>query len=69
MKEVKKHWTPPFIVVPMPINDTGEGPEMDPTLVQETKWEVWDSNFRTVSVHDNRRDAIRAKLDLDEQYG
>lgn len=39
---------PPFHVVPMPINVDGEGPEMDPTKVVKTMYEVWDSLNQTI---------------------
>lgn len=44
---------PPFMVVPMPVNKDGDGPEMDESLVVETRYEVWDSVFQTLHDFDN----------------
>jgi len=40
----------PFAIIPMPYNAQGLGPEMDPTKVVETEWQVWDDCNRCIAV-------------------
>jgi hypothetical protein len=35
---------PPYIVIDMPLNEKGEGPEMDQSKVRCVMYQVWDSN-------------------------
>lgn len=39
---------PPYIVVDMPLNAAGEGPELDQTLVRRVIYQIWDSNNVTI---------------------
>lgn len=36
--------------VPMPINAEGKGPEMDPSKVVRTDWEIWDESIFCVAI-------------------
>jgi len=49
----------------MPLNANGEGPEIDPSKVAQTLWEVWDANCRTVAAFDNYAAALDRKMTLD----
>lgn len=48
---------PPFVVVPLPVNANGEGPEMDPFKVSKVLWEVWDGAGQVVSQHETKLEA------------
>lgn len=56
MSEMPK---PLYMVLPMPINENGQGPEMDTTKVVKTVYQVWDENCVTVAEFDNEADAVR----------
>jgi len=61
-------FSPPFAVVPMPLNSEGSGPEMDEDEVKSIEWQVWDSAFLLVSVHSNEKDSLHTR-DLLNTYG
>jgi hypothetical protein len=50
-------FTPPFQVIPMPLNANGDGPEMNPFLVARTTFEVWDAACSTVASFEHASDA------------
>ena len=39
-----------WVVVPMPLNAAGQGPETDPALVARTEWHVWTRDCIAVAV-------------------
>lgn len=47
----------PYCVVCMPLNEDGNGPEIDPSRVAKNVWEVWDSMFATVATFDSQEEA------------
>lgn len=48
----------PLMVVSMPLNKDGQGPEMDKTKVVETKYQVWDSLHVTIAEFNTKDEAI-----------
>ncbi len=46
-----------YIVLEMPTNAKGEGPEMDPSKVVITYYQVWDEAWNTVSEHTSLAEA------------
>lgn len=54
----------PFHAIMMPLNDKGEGPEMDPKKVNKTVWQVWDAANQTVSEHGDKANALAHAAEL-----
>lgn len=48
----------PYTVVPMPLNNRGEGPETDPAKVISTVHQVWDGACQTIASCRNRSEAL-----------
>lgn len=53
----REPFIPPLFIMPMPLNEFGEGPETDFQKIVELKWEIWDQLNRTVSCHDTKEEA------------
>lgn len=49
----------PFIVIDMPLNADGEGPEMNQLLVRRIVYEIWDSNNATIRRYNSLKKAER----------
>lgn len=46
-------------VIPMPLNREGNGPEMDPNLIWEVRWQVWDSDtFECLAEYPSQEEAV-----------
>jgi hypothetical protein len=68
IERLRKHVEPaagPYLVVPIPLNEDGAGPEMDESRVVKTEWEVWDACCQTVSIHETEGEALAAKARLE----
>lgn len=61
-----KEYIPPFSVLPMPLNEKGEGPETNEALVVTTLYEVWDRANQTVHSFNEQKEAdlFCARLNL-----
>lgn len=44
-----KTFTPPFLIIPMPLNVEGRGPECDVTKIVKNTLEIWDATGQTVT--------------------
>lgn len=51
-----------YSILNMPLNADGNGPEMDPSKVVKTIWQILDAEFTTISEHDAKHEA-EDKLD------
>lgn len=47
----------PLFIMPMPINEKGQGPEMNPDLVYITNYEIWDSAFQVIAIENTEEKA------------
>ncbi len=47
----------PVIAVEFPLNQEGQGPEMDASKVVKIEWHVWDGAHETICVCDNKEAA------------
>lgn len=57
----------PFVIIKMPLNKDGGGPEMDQAKVVKTVYEIWDGTEQTVMVCETRHEAIVMKRYLSER--
>lgn len=55
---------PPFIVIPMPLDKDGRGPEMDSSKVFKTVYEVWDAACQTIATYNNMDEAAIKAAEL-----
>lgn len=63
MTKIKAHnFCPPFIVIRMPYNANGEGPETDETKVYSCVYEVWDNACQTVAIAKSEKIAHLLRL-------
>lgn len=46
-----------YFVVDMPLNAEGNGPEMNPSLVTEVLWEIWDETFQLIASYATKTEA------------
>lgn len=53
-----------FYVVEMPYNSEGQGPEMDPSKVVGTHYEIWDQILLTCTQFSDKDEADRVCKDL-----
>jgi len=61
---MESKFVPPFTIIRMPKGASGQGPEMDPALVQSVDWEIWDAAMQTVSTHGSEAEAWTALFKL-----
>lgn len=57
-----------FFVVPIPLNEKREGPEMDPSLIFCTVYQIWDENFLLVATYETEEEALYQASILNEEY-
>ena len=55
---------PPYFLIPMPINNLGNGPETNEQLKIWTLWEVWDQVHQTLGVFLFRKEAEEYLIQL-----
>ena len=60
---------PPYFVIDMPLNEAGEGPEMDQSLVRQVVYQIWDSNNVTVKMFKSPRKAQSICNKMNESAG
>ena len=53
----------------MPLNEAGEGPELDQSLVRQVVFEIWDSNNVTVKIFRSPRKAQSICNKMNESAG
>lgn len=58
----------PFMVIPMPVNKNGNGPEMVPDKIVKTVFEIWDSTNQTVAICYNKDMANNITSLLNNNY-
>lgn len=46
-----------YFIIEMPVNEDGNGPEMDPDKVVKIYYEIWDENYLTHGSYDSREEA------------
>jgi hypothetical protein len=51
-------YEPPFVVIPMPLDKDGRGPETDYSKCVKTVWQVWDSCNMTVMEYEDEGEAM-----------
>jgi len=59
---------PPFYVIDMPLNESGEGPEMVQSQVRKIVYQIWNANLETVAEYYSPRKAELECRKLNERY-
>lgn len=58
-----------FYVMEMPVNEDGDGPEMEKEKVFQTLWEIWDENCVVVCTLMSQHRANEVCNDLNHYWG
>lgn len=64
---MENKFVPPFTIIRMPKGKGGQGPEMNPALVESVDWEIWDAAMQTVSTHGSEDEAWKALYKLNDE--
>ncbi len=54
----------PPVIIAMPLNADGNGPETDPSKIVRTVFELWDDDFTTIGTYETEREAIEARKQI-----
>lgn len=49
-----------YFLISMPMNEKGEGPETNPSLIKFFQYQIWDENNTTISIHRTLEEAQAA---------
>ncbi len=59
---------PPFVVIPMGLDEAGNGPVLDPIELHKTVYQVWDACNMTVAQFDTQLEAAMEAAALNDKF-